>query len=209
MKAARLALGLLSLAALVPAMAATQDIAVTAAGDRVYYRDWWYGGNDRGWIVDANPNQVSHYYEPGYGTSRETALSFDLSTASGLVLDDITAITFNFNIESIWTSGRDDVANLNGIGTVLASGGTGWKSFDVTSAVKSALGAGQTTADFYFSYTGYSGFTFSSAEGGQPAYLQFTINSAPAVPEPETYTLVLAGLGVMGGLALRRTRQAR
>lgn len=208
MKKSQLALGLLSLVTMLPAFAATQDIAVTAAGDRVYYRDWYYGGSDRGWIVDANPNQVSHSYTPGDGRSRETALTFDLTSAQAIPVDDITSITFNYNIESIWTEGRDDVANLNDLGTVLASGGTGWKSFDVTTRVKSALGAHQTAADFYFSYTGWSGFTFSSAEGGNPAFLRITTLSASAVPEPDAYALLLAGLGVVGAVSLRRKQAA-
>lgn len=206
-KRSRWVVGLLALAAMSPAMAATQDIAVTADGDRVYWRQWYYGGNDRGWSVDADPNQVSHAYEPGWGSSNETALTFNLAPVLGIPVADISAVTLNFNIVAIWTEGRDDVANLSTYGTVLHSGGTGMKFIDVTAPVKTAIEAAASTVDFYFSYTGYSGFTFSSAEGGNPAFLR--IESVGAVPEPRTYALWLAGLGMMAALGARRGRQPR
>jgi MYXO-CTERM domain-containing protein len=200
-KLTKAVVGVLALATL-PAWAATQDIQVAPAGDVVYYRYWGGGFVDKGSIVDANPNQVSHDYAWGSGAAFESSLTFDLSGLQGLRPADIQSVTLNFNIESVWTQGRDDVANIGAVGTVLASGGTGWKSFDVTSSVVQALDAQAGTVGYYFSYTGYSGMTFSSAEGGQPAFLRLT-TTAP-VPEPETYALGVAGLAVVGALARRR-----
>ncbi len=168
---------LLLLAVSVPGGAATIDIAVTAAGDTVYYRNWYYGGSDVWSKVDANPNQVSHSYEPGWGNSAWTVLNFDLNAFTVPVTEIISA-ALNIDILDIWTSGRDDVGNLNSGGTVLASGGTGWKSFDITDSFKSILAGGGTTAGYSFNFTGYSGFTFGSAEGGQPAYLRITTAGA-------------------------------
>jgi hypothetical protein len=211
MKASRLIMGLLSLTVF-SAYAGTQDVAVTAAGDSVYYREWWRGGADRGWIVDANPNQVSHTYYDGSGSERATALSFDLSAMRGTALADIASVTFNFDVLAVWTEGRNDIGNLSnvdGSGTVYADGGTGRKSFDVTTYVKSVLAQPTGAASFYFDKTGYSGFTFGSAEGGQPAFLRFqTTSITQAVPEPEAYAMALAGLGVMGLLAVRRKPQS-
>ena len=189
------------LAVSVPATAAMYNISVADTGDRVYYRYWWYGGNDSGWDVGANPNVVFHSYSPGDGRAMETALSFDLSSIRGTV-QEIVSASFNYNILSIWTEGRDDVANLNNVGTVYASNGTGWKSFDVTEALRTALAGTAATADFYFSYTGYSGFTFSSAEGGQPAFLSITTADASPVPIPPAVWLF--GSGLLGLVRMKR-----
>jgi hypothetical protein len=209
MNASRIVAGLFALATL-PVIAATQDIAVTAAGDITTYRYWGGGFGDRGSIPDANPNQVSHDYSWGSGTAYESSLSFDLSAVAGLTSADLTSVTLNLDILSIWTSGRDDVAGISGVGPVLASGGGGWKSFDVTTQLGQALDRHDSSVGFYLAYTGYSGMTFGSAEGGQPAFLRFsTVDVTPpvvplAVPEPQTYAMVLAGLGVMGLLSARR-----
>lgn len=204
MNASRLIAGLFALATL-PAMAATQDIAVAPLGDVTDYRYWGGGFADKGTIVDANPNQVSHDYSWGSGSAFNASLTFDLGAAQGLTSADLTSVTLNFKIIDIWTSGRDDVANISGVGTVLASQGAGLKSFDVTTLVGQALDRHDSHLGFYLSYTGYSGMTFGSAEGGQPAFLRLQTNSInPAVPEPEAYAMALAGLGVVGLLAVRR-----
>jgi PEP-CTERM motif len=56
------------------------------------------------------------------------------------------------------------------------------------------LSAGAYTLSFAYSSTGFGGFSG-------------TINTTP-VPEPETYGLALAGLGVVGFLAARRRKAA-
>lgn len=203
LKSALLSVFLLGIA--VPASAAVYDVPVVAAGDRVDYRSWWYGGNYSWSDVSANPNLVSHSYEPGNGNVANTALSFDLASLSAVSDTDIISVSLNYNILDIWTQGRDDVANLDGVGPVLFSGGRGWKSFNVTDGFKTILAGSATTADYYFSYTGFSGFTFSSAEGGESAFLRIsTITSA--VPEPETYGMLLVGLGLMGLVTRRRKK---
>jgi len=186
----------------IPEMASDYDISVTADGDRMYYRQWGYGGSNTGWIVDANPNQVSHSYEPGWGDSRATALSFDLTPLTSIPTEDILSASFNFRILDIWTSGRDDVGNLNNVGTVYASGGTGWKSFDITKSLTETLSNGGKTADYSFAYTGYSGFSFGSAEGGLPAYLSITTASVNPVPVPAAVWLF--GSGLLGLFGIRR-----
>lgn len=199
-KLTNVVVGVLALASL-PVWAATQDIQVAPSGDVVHYRYWGGGFVDKGSIVDANPNQVSHDYSWGSGAAFETSLTFDLSGVHVGSSADIQSVTLNFYVTDIWTQGRDDVANIGSVGTVLASGGAGWKSFDVTSSVVQALDAHASTVGYYFSYTGYSGMTFGSAEGAQPAFLR--LNTA-AVPEPEAYAMGVAGLAVVGLLGVRR-----
>ena len=56
------------------------------------------------------------------------------------------------------------------------------------------LGAGQYHLDI-------SGVFGPNASGGQ---YSVALNAVPAVPEPETYALMLAGLGAVGFMARRR-----
>ncbi|SEM37812.1 VPLPA-CTERM protein sorting domain-containing protein [Syntrophus gentianae] len=189
------------LAMSVPAMASIYDISVTGSGDQVKYRYWGYFGSGTWWEANANPNIVYHSYEPGNGNSADTALSFDLTSLT-VSAEDILSASLNFNILSVWTDGRDDIGNINGIGTVYASGGTGWKSFDITTSLIDNLNAAGTTANYYFSYTGYSGFTFGSAEGGQPAYLSITTASNTPVPLPAAAWIF--GSGLLGLFQIRR-----
>ena len=51
-------------------------------------------------------------------------------------------------------------------------------------------------ADCY--YTGHTGYAYLDGFGGV----------APAVPEPESYAMLLAGLGLMGVMAGRRKKRA-
>lgn len=185
------------------AVAASYQIPVTAAGDVMWRRNWYYGGSDTWSEPGANPNAVYHEYEPGWGNTAYTTLTFSLAPLLPVAPADIQSATFNFDVLEVWTSGRDDIGTFSAGGTVYHSGGTGWKSFDITDNLRGVLGSGASSVTYTLNYTGYSGFTFGSAEGGLPAYLQVT-----AVPEPEAWAMMLAGLGLMGA-AVRRRKAAR
>ncbi len=198
------ALAAVALFSAASAVAASYQIPVTAAGDVVWRRNWYYGGADNWSEVAADPNAVYHEYEPGWGNTAFTRLTFDLTPLLPVAPADIQSASFNFDVLKVWTiDGRDNIGTFSAGGTVYFSGGTGWKSFDITDSLRTALGNGQSSVQYELNYTGYSGFEFGSAEGGKPAYLLVT-----AVPEPEAWAMMLAGLGLMGA-ALRRRKSAR
>lgn len=87
------------------------------------------------------------------------------------------------------------VVKLNGVTIGTSNGFTSYSSF----AAHSGFNAGVNTLQFEL--TNY-------AQGsGNPAGLrvEFLQSNVAAVPEPETYAMLLAGLGLIGSIARRRT----
>ncbi len=188
-----------------PVSAATIDIGVAPENDITSSRDWYPGGSFRSTFVNANPNQISHWYGDSStgGTTYATSWTFDLSTAPDMA--DVTSVTFNYDVLNVWatanwtgTPARNDVATLSTGDTFYLTDGLGWKSFDVTDDAITWSGS---TATLSGSHTGWAGLTIGAAEGDLGAYLSYTTS---AVPEPSSTTLLgLGGLALM----LRRRRK--
>ena len=183
--------------------ASTITVPVLPADDVVNGRYWGYFGQGSWTDAGANPNTVSHRYMPGDGEWMRTRLTFQLGEVS-LEPTEITSVKLFLDVLTIWSDGSNEVGQISGVGPVLASQGTGWKSYDATTPVLAALTRGDATISLTVDYVGYTGFQFGSAEGGQPAYLQFA--TAAPVPEADVVALALAGLGVVGFMYQRRRR---
>ena len=118
--------------------------------------------------------------------------------------------TFNFTIGSGGALSASAVSiSLGNLFNITGLQGTIWDNWhpngnsylgsfngDNTTFNVGSLGAGNYHIDFTGTATGLAGGAYLAAV------------SVAAVPEPESYALLLAGLGVMGTIARRRSRNA-
>ena len=146
------------------------------------------------WIPDSN-STLSHWLTP----STDQGQSYDQNTPGQYTW----TLKFNltgFDPTTASLSGRfatdnNSVASLNTNGLLNPS--TAFSTWSTFSAGAGSFVNGINTLTF----------TVNNLAGGQnPTGLrvEFTSSSVTAVPEPETYAMFLAGLGVVGFVAARR-----
>lgn len=163
---------------------AQTTVALNPAGDLTY-------------DLGADPTAEFAYTVTHEPSSFNDVFTFSLSTAS----DSITSAV---SLEQPAFGGGFDYTIANGMfglysdadgdgmgGTLIASTTFGSSS---TSLLANNIAAGS----YYFAVSG-------DAAGNLGGIYNFTTNTAP-VPEPETYALMLAGLGLLGFVGKRRMR---
>ena len=130
-----------------------------------------------------------------HSSAFEDIWSFNLADAS-FVAASLTNVEVNFF--SSFGGILDFAATLNGVPLLLSSSTT----FTPPASVKVQVlaGSGSFAAGDYTLKVSGSGVTGGSASYGG------NLVAAP-VPEPETYAMMLAGLGAIGFMAMRRRRQ--
>ena len=139
-------------------------------------------------------NIVIAPYGPSSLTMSKGGATFGLSRFDG-------SGSFNFNE---WGSGGAQYfsQNIDVVGT-LANGGSVSQSFQIDHSAASGPLSFSTFA-FNSSFNNLTAVTFSASGSAQPIYNGFTVDNVVAVPEPETYAMMLAGLGLMGFFAKRK-----
>ncbi len=144
----------------------------------------WIGNTAASKWITPTANQ-GESLDPSVNGTYSWTLSFDLAG-------------FNANTASFsgqFAADNSAIVKLNGV-TIGTSGGfSSYSSF----AANSGFNAGQNTLEFVLT---------NFAQGsGNPAGLrvEFLQSTVAAVPEPETYAMLLAGLGLIGSIARRRT----
>ena len=113
---------------------------------------------------------------------------------------------FNFG------EGSNSIPNQIDVTGVLAGGGTVYQSFQIDKSTGSNGGLNFTSYAFSSGFTNLVSVRFSSSGSEWAEYNGFSVDNVnaiavSAVPEVETYGMLVAGLGVMGFIA-RRRRQA-
>ena len=119
--------------------------------------------------------------------------------------------TLNLNGSDIGTGtfnlGGGGFSAWGGTGTAVTSS-TGWNGGTTTfSGVNLALNAGNNTITFSYLPVGYAN---NGGQGlGDEAWGISSATVTAAVPEPESYAMLLAGLGLMGTIARRRKQSPK
>ncbi len=147
------------------------------------------------WTVDQGPNWLAPPNGPLAYTGQEAAALLFGGSASDYAISTVDNLVANIN-NMAWYS-------ILGVenGSALAENYS-----------NKYLG------QFYGPTSGYtlgdrtnsaSAYVFDNASGSQYTNYAFRIDNAPAVPEPTTWILMLAGFGAVGAAMRRRTSQPR
>lgn len=160
-------------------------------------------GNTTGYVTQNNvwpigPWLANSATSKWITPTKNQAQSFD-ATANGTYIWNLTFDLSGYNPATASFSGRfaaDNSATVSLNGTQIGTS-AGFGSFS-SFAASSGFGSGLNTLSFVV--------TNLKQNGGNPTGLraEFLASSVTAVPEPETYAMLLAGLALMGAVARRR-----
>jgi hypothetical protein len=190
----------------------------TSAGAQVTF----VGGTDRASFINYNPNGVAAGLAPTGGKEDATInTTAGVLTATFLGMEALDTDTFTFNIGAFGTlnnkvgppsiSGPVGAGALNFsfadlfAGTTVGNGGNPGSDFTSYAVLGTFNGAVFTPATLAGAYDLIIGFNDGLRVDAD--YDDMVVGlKVVAIPEPETYALLLAGLGAVGFIARRRQR---
>jgi hypothetical protein len=195
----------------------------TSAGAQVTFT----GGTDRTSFAAYNPNGAAAALAPTGGKEdANISTTAGMLTATFLGFEALDTDTYTFTAASGTMSNKTAVANVTNIfgnvaagllnftfadlfaGTTVGNGGSGGGAGMFNSYMVFGTGTGAA----FTPYTGPGGLYdlvlgFNDSLQVDGDYDDFIVGlKVVAIPEPETYALMLAGLGAVGFLARRRRR---
>lgn len=140
----------------------------------------------------------------GTGLSMDSLFSGSATFDDSQIVDDMvvipsdgTAGTFKLNFGSFVFTQANDLLGGPEIKLPANAGEFPWLAFETNFAILSGPGLG----DYLLSF---SGTQFQMTPSGNT--VDFKMQGVAAVPEPSTYALMIAGLGLIGFVARRRSR---
>jgi len=151
-------------------------------------------------VLDASQTSLS-----GNGTAR--LVSFNTSTITLSAVDGHSFGVNGFDGGESWIQSGSPhywATQIKVVGS-FAAGGTTSQTFDLDLIKDPTLGMQHFVLNGSFQNLNTIAF---SGIGGNPEFSIDNVATTAPVPEPETYALLLAGLGVVGFVARRRDRRA-
>ena len=162
------------------------------------------GGDTVNPLTDASKFGIPTLGELGWVSGVDVRLLFNATEpgGDGLTVTDVTLKFYNGNTVIAAIDGSFALAS-----TITGNGSSGFL-INVDAAQQTFLNTS------VFGQAGSSGFrialesTITGVAGGPESYLAVPGGSLPptAIPEPESYEMMLAGLGMLGFIARRRKR---
>lgn len=160
------------------------------------------GADLGGWTVESGSvDLINNYWQPAAGH-----YSLDLNGRSAGVIEQsfATVVGQTYNVSFDMAGNTDNGASVK----YITAGVTGSHAFTFDTTGKSRAGMGWTTKGFSFvadSTTSTLRFAGDSRNTYYGAALD-NISVMAAVPEPDTYAMLFAGMVLLGGVARRKRK---
>lgn len=162
-------------------------------------KDWTVTGSSGTWNpLDNLPQGPTDGVNVGYSNagSLSQVLSATLAANTTYTLS-VDLLNRNDGYPNV-SSTLELYAGNNLLSSSVVTGGLAGKSF--VQSLTFSMGASG-------SYLGQNLMISLTSKGAQSDWDNVKLTAVTAVPEPETYAMLLAGLGLMGGIARRRNKK--
>ncbi|QHJ00866.1 PEP-CTERM sorting domain-containing protein [Xylophilus rhododendri] len=142
-----------------------------------------------------------------------SAATYDLGVLSlGTTYEPSSTVSPSFSDIFNFTIGSMSAASMGSLALIVSGGGTVINSislFDGTTTTTGTVHADAVASTGYLSTVLKPGISYSLKVAGIGTGDYMTTFRVAAIPEPETYAMLLAGVGVMGMLVRQRQKRSR
>ena len=156
----------------------------------------------------ASQTQTLSIGEVGVASASDIRVVFNAlepgNSANSVTLDNLVLTIFNPAGTALWSSGAFTPVSF--ADTFTGAGNSGFV-FALDAAQAAAAQAAAFGNDFASNIFGLSASVSNATGGFETFFVAGAGGDVPPIPEPQTYALMLAGLGAVGFMAMRRRRQ--